>query len=83
MWYTLAPLVGDAHGFKVWFLHLETINEGAHHDVAYKTMEIYFPLTLNNCATTTISIMSSLGFDIFALLVNFIQEGWVPRHVTT
>jgi len=32
----LAPLIGDAHGFKVWFPHLETIYEGAHHDVAYK-----------------------------------------------
>jgi hypothetical protein len=48
-----------------------------------KTMETYFPLTLNSCATTTITIMSSLGFDIFALIVNFIQGGWVPRHATT
>ncbi len=48
-----------------------------------KTMEIYFPLTLNSCAIATITIISSLGFDIFALIVNSIQEGWVPRHVTT
>jgi hypothetical protein len=48
-----------------------------------KTMETYFPLALNSCATTTITIMSSLGFDVFALIVNSIQEGWVPRHVTT
>jgi hypothetical protein len=41
-----------------------------------KTMETYFPLTLNSCATTTMTIMSSLGFDIFVLIVNFIQEGW-------
>lgn len=83
IWYTLVPLIGDAHGLKVWFPHLETIYERAHHDVAYKNHGNLFSSTLDSCATTTISIMSSLGFDIFALIVNFIQECWVPRHVTT
>jgi hypothetical protein len=49
-------------------------------------METYGLLALGNCETngTTITFnlkMSKIGFDTFALVVNFIDEHCVPKHI--
>jgi len=49
-----------------------------------KTMDHYvFPI-LAQCDTTTVTFhlwMLRMGFDTFALVVNFLSREWVPCHV--
>ena len=50
-----------------------------------KTMERYVLPAIASCATASITFdlwMSRAGFDTFALVVNFIDDCWEPRHVT-
>ena len=50
-----------------------------------KTMERFVIPLITSCQTASITFdlwMSRTGWDTFALVVNFIDEGWVPRHVT-
>lgn len=53
-------------------------------NVLAKTMELYVLPAIATCATPTITFdlwMSRAGFDTFALVVNFIDDCWVPRYV--
>ncbi len=48
-------------------------------------MDTYVLPTLFCCVTTSVNFdlwMSRSGFGTFALVVNFIDDGWVPKHVT-
>jgi hypothetical protein len=48
-------------------------------------MDTYVLPTLFSCVTTGVNFdlwMNWSGFDTFALVVNFIDDGWVPKHVT-
>ena len=50
-----------------------------------KTMDRYVSPLIDSCQTASITFdlwMSRTGWDTFALVVNFIDDGWVPRHVT-
>ncbi len=47
-------------------------------------MDTYVILALFSCVTTSVTFdlwMSQSGFDIFSLVVNFIDDAWVPKHV--
>jgi len=49
-----------------------------------KTMELYVLPSLSACATASITFdlwMSRAGYDTFALIVNFIDNTWVPCHI--
>jgi hypothetical protein len=48
-------------------------------------MDTYVLCTLSSCVTTIVTFdlwMNQSGFDTFALVMNFIDDGWVPKHVT-
>ncbi len=48
-------------------------------------MDTYVLPTLLSCVTSSVNFdlwMSQSGFDTFALVMNFIDDGWVPKHVT-
>ena len=50
-----------------------------------KTMDRFVLPLINSCQTASITFdlwMSRTGWDTFALVVNFIDDCWVPRHVT-
>jgi len=50
-----------------------------------KTMEWYVLPVIASCTTASITFdlwMSRVGFDTFALVVNFIDDCWEPRHLT-
>jgi hypothetical protein len=50
-----------------------------------KTMDRYVFPTLAQCDTAIVTFdlwMSQMSFDIFALVVNFLNREWVPCHVT-
>ena len=50
-----------------------------------KTMDRYVLPLINSCQTASITSnlwMSRIGWDTFALVVNFIDDYWVPHHVT-
>ncbi len=50
-----------------------------------KMMDTYVFPTLFNCATTIVNFdlwIGKSGFDTFALVVNFIDDAWVSKHVT-
>ena len=54
------------------------------HALLAKTMERYVLPEIASCATASITFdlwMSRVGFDTFALVVNFIDDCWKPRHV--
>ncbi len=47
-------------------------------------MDTYVIHALFSCVTTSVTFdlwMSQSGFDIFSLVVNFIDDAWVPKHV--
>ncbi len=47
-------------------------------------MDTYVIHALFSCVTTSVTFnlwMSQNGFDIFSLVVNFIDDAWVPKHV--
>jgi hypothetical protein len=47
-------------------------------------MDTYVILALFCCVTTNVTFdlwMNQSGFDIFALVMNFIGDAWVPKHV--
>lgn len=47
-------------------------------------MDTYVIHVLFSCVTTSVTFdlwMSQSGFDIFALVMNFIGDAWVPKHV--
>ncbi len=47
-------------------------------------MDTYVIHVLFSCVTTSVTFdlwMSQSGFDIFALVVNFIDDAWVLKHV--
>jgi hypothetical protein len=47
-------------------------------------MDTYVILALFSCVTTSVTFdlwMSQSGFDIFALVMNFFDDAWVPKHV--
>ncbi len=49
-----------------------------------KTMDTYVLLTLFSCVTSSVTFdlwMSQSGFNTFALVVNFIDDAWVSKHV--
>jgi len=48
-----------------------------------KIMEIYVIPDIDKCETmTTFDLwMSRLGYDTFALVINFINQSWVPYHI--
>ncbi len=49
-----------------------------------KTMDTYLIHALFSCVITRVTFdlwMSQSGFDIFALVMNFINDAWVPKHV--
>ena len=55
------------------------------HAMITKTMDRYVLPLISSCQTTSITFdlwMSRTGWDTFALVVNFIDDCWVPRHVT-
>jgi hypothetical protein len=48
-------------------------------------MDTYVLPTLSSCVTISVTFdlwMSQNGFDTFALVMNFIDDRWVPKHVT-
>jgi hypothetical protein len=48
-------------------------------------MDTYVLPTLSSCVTISVTFdlwMSQSGFDTFALAMNFVDDGWVPKHVT-
>ena len=50
-----------------------------------KTMDRYVLPLISSCQTASITFdlwMFRTGWDTFALVVNFIDDCWVPRHVT-
>jgi hypothetical protein len=52
----------------------------------HKTMEMYVLHVLVQCAITSIKFnlwMPKTKFDIFPLVINFINDQWVSRYVTT
>jgi hypothetical protein len=47
-------------------------------------MDTYVFPTLSTCATTSVTFdlwMGQSGFDTFVLVVNFIDDAWVFKHV--
>jgi hypothetical protein len=47
-------------------------------------MDTYVLPSLSNCATTSATFdlwMGQSGFDTFALVVNFIDDAWVLKHI--
>jgi hypothetical protein len=50
-----------------------------------KIMNTYVFPTLSNCATANVTFdlwMGQSRFDTFVLVVNFIDDAWVFKHVT-
>jgi hypothetical protein len=50
-----------------------------------KTKDVYVLLELSRCmlATTSFDLWMSKGtYDIFALVINFLDENWQPKKVT-
>ncbi len=50
-----------------------------------KIMDTYVFPTLSNCAIANVTFdlwMGQSRFDTFALVVNFIDDAWVSKHVT-
>ncbi len=49
-----------------------------------KVMKMHMLLTIPKCVITTITFglrMLKIGFDTFALVINFIDDDWMPCHV--
>lgn len=47
-------------------------------------VDMYVRPTIASCATTTIIFdlwVSRCGHDAFCMVVNFIDDSWMPRHV--
>ncbi len=54
------------------------------HSMLQKIMDTYVFPTLSTCATTSVTFdlwMGQSGFDTFVLVVNFIDDAWVFKHV--
>jgi hypothetical protein len=69
---------------KIYFPIQKQLVRGHIFNVLAKTMKTPILPTLGDCATTTITFdlyMSMTSFDMFALVVNFIGEDWVSKHV--
>jgi hypothetical protein len=63
--------------------HKQLVHEHFH-ALLCKTMEVYMFPTIGQCAivTTTFDLwMSRLGYDTFALVINFIYQSLVPCHI--
>jgi hypothetical protein len=49
-----------------------------------KIMDTYVILAVFSWVTTSVTFdlwKNQIGFDIFALVMNFIDDAWVPKHV--
>jgi hypothetical protein len=54
-------------------------------DIVAKTMEVLVFPTLAQCVACIASFdlwMSCASYDIFAMVVNFIDDAWHPTHIT-
>ncbi len=54
-------------------------------NLVYKTKDVYVLLKKFQCALTIASFdmwMSKNAYDIFALVINFLDENWQPKKVT-
>jgi hypothetical protein len=49
-----------------------------------EVMKMHVLLAITQCVTTTITFdlwTSKIGFDTYTLVINFIDDDWVPYHV--
>jgi hypothetical protein len=70
---------------RVVFPSREMFSQETLVDVVDKTKQKYMLPKLKQCYYATISFdlwMSKGAHDVFALMINFLNEGWQPQHIT-